>query len=151
MTEFNSIEFGIFLKARKGCQICTMTDDMADPINTTCPRSGKPVVANSLTMYRGMTVGFCNQQCRDDFASNVDERPDDRKFFDEVAEAQHSQTEETHAVDDIEVDELLVRHTSLDVEIEKYAARAGSLQTVAGSSKWKLGTISMAFLRSASL
>lgn len=54
----------------------------AEPINATCPRSGKPVVADSLTEYRGYVVGFCNTHCRDDFAANVDERPNDTSFFD---------------------------------------------------------------------
>jgi len=52
------------------------------PLNVTCPRSGKPVAADSLTEYRGYVVGFCNTHCRDDFAANVDERPDDTSFFD---------------------------------------------------------------------
>ena len=51
-------------------------------INKYCPRSGKPVVADSLTTYRGVTVGFCNPHCRDDFAANVDERPNDTRYFD---------------------------------------------------------------------
>ena len=55
---------------------------LADAINTRCPRSGKPIVASSLTTYRGYTVGFCNEHCRDDFAANIDERPGDRAFFD---------------------------------------------------------------------
>lgn len=55
---------------------------IGDSINQFCPRSGKPVVADSLTTYRGLVVGFCNQGCRDDFAANVDERPDDRRYFD---------------------------------------------------------------------
>ena len=57
---------------------------LEDCINETCPRSGKPVVASSLATYRGFTVGFCNQHCRDDFAANVEERPRDRAFFDEI-------------------------------------------------------------------
>ena len=54
------------------------------PINDTCPRSGKPVVMEALAKYRGYTVGFCNTHCRDDFAAHVDDRPDDRAFFDEL-------------------------------------------------------------------
>jgi hypothetical protein len=38
-----------------------------DVINDTCPWSGKPVSADSLTMYRGKVVGFCNTGCRDKF------------------------------------------------------------------------------------
>ena len=57
---------------------------LSDAINETCPRSGKPVVASSLATYRGVTVGFCNTHCRDDFAQNIGERPDDRNFFDDI-------------------------------------------------------------------
>jgi hypothetical protein len=38
-----------------------------DCINETCPWSGKPVSADSLTLYRGRVVGFCNTGCRDKF------------------------------------------------------------------------------------
>ncbi len=41
--------------------------DLADCINTVCPWSGKPVAADSLTLYRGSVVGFCNPGCRDKF------------------------------------------------------------------------------------
>ena len=41
--------------------------DLNDVINTFCPWSGKPVSADSLTRYRGRTVGFCNPGCRDKF------------------------------------------------------------------------------------
>jgi len=40
---------------------------LEDCINTTCPWSGKPVSADSLTLYRGQVVGFCNTGCRDKF------------------------------------------------------------------------------------
>ncbi|MEM7168479.1 MAG: integrin alpha, partial [Planctomycetota bacterium] len=56
-------------------------------INGKCPRSGKPVAADSLTWYRGVQVGFCNTHCRDDFAGNVAARPDDSKFFDQIIDA----------------------------------------------------------------
>ena len=36
-------------------------------VNRTCPWSGKPVSADSLTLYRGKVVGFCNPGCRDKF------------------------------------------------------------------------------------
>ncbi len=36
-------------------------------VNETCPWSGKPVQADSLTRYRGVVVGFCNPGCRDKF------------------------------------------------------------------------------------
>ena len=38
-----------------------------DCINTTCPWSGEEVQADSLTLYRGSVVGFCNPGCRDKF------------------------------------------------------------------------------------
>lgn len=40
---------------------------LEDCINETCPWSGKPVDAESLTLYRGRVVGFCNTGCRDKF------------------------------------------------------------------------------------
>ena len=39
-----------------------------DAINETCPWSGKPISADSLTLYKGAVVGFCNPDCRDKFA-----------------------------------------------------------------------------------
>jgi hypothetical protein len=39
----------------------------ADCINETCPWSGKPVAEDSLTIYKGLVVGFCNTGCRDKF------------------------------------------------------------------------------------
>jgi YHS domain-containing protein len=41
--------------------------NLSDCINDVCPRSGKPVSADSLTRYRGEVVGFCNPGCRDKF------------------------------------------------------------------------------------
>ena len=41
--------------------------DIADCVNQTCPWSGKPVSADSLTLYRGRVVGFCNPGCKDKF------------------------------------------------------------------------------------
>ena len=38
-----------------------------DCVNDTCPWSGKPVSGDSLTLYRGAVVGFCNTGCRDKF------------------------------------------------------------------------------------
>lgn len=55
-----------------------------DAINDVCPRSGKPISADSLAEYRGYVVGFCNTHCRDDFAANIEERPDDRAAFDAI-------------------------------------------------------------------
>ncbi|MFL6733901.1 MAG: glutathione S-transferase [Sphingomicrobium sp.] len=36
-------------------------------MNRTCPWSGKAVSADSLTLYEGKVVGFCNPGCRDKF------------------------------------------------------------------------------------
>jgi YHS domain-containing protein len=36
-------------------------------VNDVCPWSGKPVSADSLTLYKGKVVGFCNTGCRDKF------------------------------------------------------------------------------------
>ncbi|MFL5153854.1 MAG: glutathione S-transferase, partial [Microvirga sp.] len=33
---------------------------LEDAVNETCPWSGKPIAADSLTLYRGAVVGFCN-------------------------------------------------------------------------------------------
>ena len=55
---------------------------MHKALNKFCPRSGKPIVADSLTEYRGVVVGFCNTGCRDDFANNLTDRPSDRAYFD---------------------------------------------------------------------
>ncbi len=40
-------------------------------INENCPWSGKPVSADSLTVYNGNVVGFCNVGCRDKFQQAV--------------------------------------------------------------------------------
>ena len=40
---------------------------LADCINRVCPWSGDPVQADSLTLYKGKVVGFCNPGCRDKF------------------------------------------------------------------------------------
>ena len=45
--------------------------DIADCINQTCPWSGKPVQADSLTEYQGQVVGFCNPGCRDKFDARI--------------------------------------------------------------------------------
>jgi YHS domain-containing protein len=36
-------------------------------VNRTCPWSGDPVSADSLTHYKGAVVGFCNPGCKDKF------------------------------------------------------------------------------------
>ncbi|HSQ99358.1 MAG TPA: glutathione S-transferase [Sphingomicrobium sp.] len=38
-----------------------------DCVNQVCPWSGDPVSKDSLTVYRGKVVGFCNTGCRDKF------------------------------------------------------------------------------------
>ena len=40
---------------------------LEEAVNETCPWSGKPVAADSLTTYKGAVVGFCNPGCRDKF------------------------------------------------------------------------------------
>ena len=40
-------------------------------INSNCPWSGKPIDADSLTLYKGNVVGFCNTGCRDAFAESL--------------------------------------------------------------------------------
>lgn len=42
-----------------------------DCVNQTCPWSGKPVSADSLTRYDGKVVGFCNPGCRDKFEKAI--------------------------------------------------------------------------------
>ena len=45
--------------------------NIADCINETCPWSGRPVQADSLTLYGGQVVGFCNTGCRDKFEKAI--------------------------------------------------------------------------------
>ena len=40
---------------------------LEDCVNDVCPWSGKPVSADSLTLYMGKVVGFGNPGCRDEF------------------------------------------------------------------------------------
>ena len=40
---------------------------LEDCVNGECPWSGKAVSPDSLTLYRGQVVGFCNPGCRDKF------------------------------------------------------------------------------------
>ena len=44
---------------------------LEDAVNETCPWSGDPISADSLTMYKGVVVGFCNSGCRDKFDKAV--------------------------------------------------------------------------------
>ncbi len=51
-----------------------MTSDtlrLEDAVNETCPWSGEPVAADSLTLYKDAVVGFCNPSCRDKFEAAV--------------------------------------------------------------------------------
>jgi len=45
---------------------------LEDCVNETCPWSGKPVSADSLMLYKGKVVGFCNTGCRDKFEAASD-------------------------------------------------------------------------------
>lgn len=55
-----------------------------DSINSRCPRSGGAVSTDSLTDYRGVTVGFCNTGCRDSFAADPQAFALDRLYFDRL-------------------------------------------------------------------
>ena len=52
---------------------------LEDCVNDVCPWSGDPVSADSLTLYRGKIVGFCNTGCRDKFEKAA-------RTFDQVIE-----------------------------------------------------------------
>ena len=45
--------------------------NIEDAVNETCPWSGKPIAADSLTIYRDAVVGFCNPGCRDKFEAAI--------------------------------------------------------------------------------
>jgi len=55
---------------------------IADFVNERCPFSGKPVTADSLTLYHGRVVGFCNPGCGDKFTANPEGFPDAMAKFD---------------------------------------------------------------------
>ena len=40
---------------------------LEEAVNENCPWSGKPIAEDSLTLYQGKVVGFCNPGCRDKF------------------------------------------------------------------------------------
>lgn len=44
---------------------------IGNAINTTCPWSGDPIKEDSLTLYNGAVVGFCNPGCRDKFEKAI--------------------------------------------------------------------------------
>ena len=48
-----------------------MTLRLEDCVNKICPWSGDPVSEDSLTLYRGQVVGFCNTGCRDKFEAAI--------------------------------------------------------------------------------
>ena len=65
--------------------------NIADCINETCPWSGKPVRADSLTKYNGRVVGFCNPGCRDKFDAAIQHFGEGRRDRSGVVEI-HSDT-----------------------------------------------------------
>jgi hypothetical protein len=50
-------------------------------MNSACPWSGKPIQADSLTLYKDKVVGFCNPGCRDKFEAAA-------RLFDSLIEPQ---------------------------------------------------------------
>ena len=61
---------------------------MSDPIlseciNPTCPISGELFAPDSLTTYKGHTVGFGEPEDRDKFATAPDDFPDAIHHFDQ--------------------------------------------------------------------
>lgn len=59
--------------------------DKSKAVNEVCPWSGKPVSEDSLTQYKGHTVGFCNTGCRDKFEHAI-------AHFDRVIQSQQENT-----------------------------------------------------------
>lgn len=60
-----------------------------DAINERCPWSGKPIAADSLTLYNGAVVGFCNPECRDRFARAL-------RSFEEALQARRLASSDVH-------------------------------------------------------
>ncbi len=58
---------------------------LEDAVNETCPWSGKPITADSLTLYKGAVVGFCNPGCRDKFEQAV-------RHFEDALRARRAET-----------------------------------------------------------
>jgi hypothetical protein len=56
-----------------------------DAVNLTCPWSGRPIAADSLTLYKDAVVGFCNPDCRDKFAAAI-------RAFEDAFEARRAET-----------------------------------------------------------
>lgn len=65
-----------------------IASDCVASINQHCPRSGRRVSSNSLTEYRGFTVGFCNPGCSGSFAADPQEHALDRLYFDKLIATQ---------------------------------------------------------------
>ena len=61
-----------------------------DCINETCPWSGRAVQPDSLTLYEGQVVGFCNTGCRDKFDRAIQHFERARQTRSEVAESSGS-------------------------------------------------------------
>ena len=52
----------------------TVIDDrlsIDNAINERCPWSGDEIQPDSLTMYKGHVVGFCNSGCKDKFETAI--------------------------------------------------------------------------------
>lgn len=75
-------------------------------INKYCPRSGKPVSENALTEYRGLTVGFCNPGCRDDFARELSASLKQRASLEEHASLKERASPKDCAYFDVLIKEL---------------------------------------------
>jgi nicotinamidase-related amidase len=60
--------------------------------NRHCPRSGKPVAADSIVDYRGYRVGFCNTGCSSDFAADPAVHSMDRLYFDTLIARQSARS-----------------------------------------------------------
>lgn len=60
-----------------------------DAVNEHCPWSGKPIAADSLTLYNGAVVGFCNPECRDKFARAL-------SAFEDALQARRAETAGLH-------------------------------------------------------
>ncbi|KAI8611362.1 acyl-CoA N-acyltransferase [Chytriomyces sp. MP71] len=68
-SDLETQDVALFAKLRLTPEIEGAGTDAGSAVNTLCPNSGKPVSPDSLTFYRGHSVGFCNTHCRDEFAN----------------------------------------------------------------------------------
>lgn len=55
--------------------------ERADCLNKLCPKSGEPINDDSLCLWNDHVVGFCNQNCRDEFLANPDAFPKVVAYF----------------------------------------------------------------------